>query len=238
MSNVRGLFDQKREARSNSDPADETDSFAGGHKSGLAIQYPKQASKSKLRIKIFTDGIEVEGGKFTALSKDQLQVFLDDLQNQIVPEELRDLADQKGELSIEVEHVGTPYTKSEAGQDYEAAAVFTGTGVSLGDPGAERVQSEEVTGLTFPVYPIDPCSPVTTIQIRLPGGTRVARKFNEATTGSVLLSAISIALTTEPANIIISSGFPPKPLAPNDIASLSLKELGLSNASVNVTIRR
>lgn len=240
MSNVRGLYDKGREDRSDDDDPNRTDSFVGGHKSGLALQYPKPGDKGTIRVKIFTNGLIINDGPFLARTSDECEAFIQALRNESVPAELQEItASREGELPIELIQVDGAYTTAEAstGKPVTSPPMFGGAGVSLG---GEQTLNAPVGSLAdrIPIPELDSTEPRTSIQIRLPGGERVTRQFHRSSKGSLLLDVLSAGMQVGADSITISTSFPPRPISAADLTSMSLEELGLCNASVNISIKR
>jgi len=79
---------------------------------------------------------------------------------------------------------------------------------------------------------VDPAQPATNIQIRLPDGSRLVNRFNEAHTVADIRRFIQLARPEFSShNFQMLAGFPLKPLS-DDRASL--KDANLLNAAISV----
>jgi hypothetical protein len=246
MQNIRSLFDKSEDHSSEED--EETDAFTGGHRSGLAVRYPGEKSKKSVLIYSFSNGFIIGDGQFRPLSIPENAVVIESLRNGSVPEELRSLADPaSGELNVELKQYESEYDPANppAGLSRKGPAVaaqrqsgpqpFSGTSRTLA---GARVTTTSVAagGENFPVPSMPPGSLPASIQIRLPTGARLSRSFDSSMSGSALLTYISQGLTVDPATVCLSAGFPPKPLTNDQLQKSTLAELGLSGASVQVTL--
>ena len=114
-----------------------------------------------------------------------------------------------------------------------SGALYSGTGT--------RVSSSSESRPHIPVAEIlhpevDNSQPVTSIQIRLPGGSRATRVFNRDSIGLVLLNLALEALgKVDPLMIVVSSGFPPVPLSIKDLEEKTVEDLGLCNSVVSIS---
>jgi hypothetical protein len=251
MSNIRRLFDRK-DSGDSGDDEHPTDSFAGGHKSGLAVEYPGRKKKG-LRIEMYANGFIVGEGPFRPLSDPANAQFLQDLRSGSVPEELRPMATASGgELPIELAQFEGDYDPSKAPRGFAShasvvpstsqtdtprPAIFSGTGSSLGGPNRNQVVATAASAESIPNPVVDPTKPSTSVQMRIPGGARVQRTFNECEKGAAILRILTSGLNIPEHSIVIASGFPPKPIDHSDLERLSLKELGLNNSAINVSFK-
>ena len=225
-----------------------TNFYAGGHRSGLAIQNPNDRKSKTLRIQLYSNGFLVGDGPFRPLSDPSNAEFLAELRDGNVPEELRPIAvEAGGALPIDMEQFEgdydpnthptgfTPYSSaSQSSAMPTRPAMFSGEGSTLGGSSSKTpVVSADCLGTPD----IDQALPSTTLQIRLPGGVRTTRKFNESSNGLILLKLLSEGLQTPGASIVISAGFPPRPIEHAILQATTLKDLGLCNSTVNVSLK-
>lgn len=249
MSNIRRLFDKELDEKNSSDEEGRTDSFAGGHKSGLAVEYPNQRKDPVLRIQIYANGFLVGHSEFRNLSQPGNSDFVNELRAGRIPEELRPLAESSGgELAIElVQYEGDynpdiPTASSGAAKEHivpgakgqARPVLFTGNGVTLSTISTPKSGTATLSPTDFPTPTIDASSPLVQVRMRLPGGTQIVRSFNRDSPGSSILNIISCGLHVAPETITISAGYPPRPLNPCDLENLSIQDLGLSNSTINV----
>ena len=246
MRNIRSLFDKSDERSSGEE--DETDAFTGGHRSGLAVRYPGQKSKNNVVIFSFHNGFIIDDGPFRPLSDPHNVAFMDAIRNGNVPEELRTFADpSSGELNVELKQFEADYDpanppptmsrKQAASNPPEQPSVprFSGNAQTLGG-GNTAISADSVTGDNFPAPIVPPESASISIQFRLPTGLRITRSFDGSSVGSSVRSYIASGLGVESSAVRLSSGFPPKPLSVDDLERSILTELGLSGASIQVTL--
>ena len=111
----RSLADvRKEEEKKKGDPGKKTESYAGGEKSGMAIENPddiegvinqaklnsdkrkgmsqaEQPEKpdTELRITLYSNGFTVEGGEFRDYNTEENKAFMKELNEGYVPKELR-----------------------------------------------------------------------------------------------------------------------------------------------------
>lgn len=249
MSNIRRLFDKGLDDKSSSDEEGRTDSFAGGHKSGLAVAYPNQRKDPVLRIQIYANGFVVGNSEFRYLNQPGNTDFVNELRAGRIPEELRPLAESSsGELAIELVQYEVDYNphiptvSSGAASEHIASGakghakpiLFTGNGVTLSTLSTPISGTPTLSSKDFPTPTIDASSPLVQVRIRLPGGAQIVRSFNRDTPGSSILDIVSFGLHVAPETITIAAGYPPRPLDPKDLDNLSIKDLGLANSTINV----
>lgn len=222
-----------------------TSSYAGGHRSGIAIHNPKDLSPKSLKLHLYDDGFKLETSEFVRLTVPERVAFLSSLRSGEVPVQLRPLI-PLGVSDIPVELIEVKGAFSESNQaeassvnsdpraTLKPVALYSGEGVSLS--GSSLVNPVvSLSGIPHPT--VDPGSASSQIQIRLPDGNRVTRKFNDSSLGSVLQQAICSGLTgVAISTIVISTGFPPRRISPADLAEKTIKDLGLSNSVVKVSI--
>ena len=244
MRNIRSLFD-KTDDHSSSEEED-TEAFAGGHRSGLAIRYPGQKPSRCVRIYSYTNGFRIEDGPFRPLSDVSNQLFMDTLRAGNVPDELAPAVDSvTSALNVELKQFEAefdeshPITSSSLLSETRPTTTtkpFAGQSQTLGDSAiTARGNVPAAIGDTFPALQLaSGCSSVA-IQFRLPNGSRITRSFDSRSPGSMLASYISSGLIVDPGLVLLSTGFPPKPLSDDELM-LSLEDLKLAGASIQVTM--
>ena len=222
-----------------------TTSFAGGHRSGLAILNPDDKN-SKLRIRVYTDGFLIEGNEFRSFEDPNNAPFIARVRAGEVPDELTDqVRSAGGEVRVELTDIdrafnptidrilSNPVTKKEPKD-----TAFRGEGLSLGSSSSQpepiqgRIVLEE---LSYPA--VDDTRPVTNIQIRLPSGNRCIRSFNSESTAIVIVEIIASASGASIENINLSAGFPPRSIPHLELSSKSIQDLGLCNSAISVSFR-
>jgi UBX domain-containing protein 1 len=244
MRNIRGLFDKSRENQSDQDDNEETEGFAGGHKSGLAVQYPGSKRKKGIVIKSFRNGFLVDDGPFRPLSQPNNAQFMSDLRAGNLPDELKGLVtDPESGLQVSLSEVDSVFDESQtfateqrATPSSQKPAVFSGHGQTLGLARSENPQGHEYKPGNFPVPPVEPGS-ASVIQLRLPGGHRISRTFASITTGVQLRDYVAIGLGVPSSTIVMLAGFPPKPMDEQLLSKQTISDMGLSGSAVQVTLR-
>ena len=255
MANIRGLHDSKPDD-SMSDNEEgylsyiflhhmhcSSSSFAGGHRSGLAIQNPKGPSKS-IKVFLYQNGFKLETSTFVVLTSDERAVFMKRMQEGFVPEELAKLLPSSSQdIAIELIQIDALFDASQftqsssqslAATSKKSDGLYSGQGVSLS---AESVPVRDVSVDSI-AHPVVVDGATSVIQIRLPGGMKAVRKFNDQMRGEVLMQLVAALYPeTGPSSIVLSSGFPPKPISEHDLLNKTLKELGVCNSVVNVSIQ-
>ena len=215
------------------------------------MQNPEENKPKPLHIKLFANGFVIGDGPFRPFAEDSNTKFLAELRAGNVPEELRPLAVQHGgALPIEMAQFEGDYdpkaqptgftahhSSSPSGLAPNKPSLFAGLGASLGGTSASSPAAAGVSSDIVGMADVDLGQPLTTLQIRLPGGTKVARKFNETTSGSVLLKLLSDALHCPQSSVVVSEGFPPRAIEHSDLGNKSLKDLGLCNSAVHVSLK-
>jgi len=225
-----------------------TDSYAGGHRSGLAVENPPDR-KETLRIRVFSDGFIINRGPFRSLDDPHNAEFLRTVRSGQVPEELMEIAlSSRGEVPMEMNDVGRPFdpnkdvlSPNSKGPDRKSElphpVTFSGAGTVLGGSSSSACipQQKTPTALGFP--DIHPDKPTTSIQIRMPTGERCVRIFNIDARGIEVAQLISDSINTTVESIVLSAGFPPKPIANIELCSKSVSELGLCGSAINVSFK-
>lgn len=244
MRNIRSLFDKTSDSQSDHEEKGDTESFAGGHKSGLAVQYPGNTEKKALSIKSYSNGFIVDDGPFRPFSDPNNTRFMSDLRSGTVPDELRHLAmNPEAGIQVSLSEIDAQFTESESrstdqrvGGTAEKAQPFAGQGRTLNQESPNKPDMRAFSVDNFPNPPVGSDS-AAVIQIRLPGGQRISRTFASSTTGEQFRQYIATGLGMNEASILILSGFPPKPLEGDQLGVRTVEELGLSGSSVQVTIK-
>lgn len=222
-----------------------TQSYAGGEKSGLAIQNPsdpnaagddeqwkrmqQMASSSSgplpsdhVQVTVYRNGFVVGEGPFRNITDPLNKKFMDEMAQGRCPSELQQSADQPVHVALhdkrseDFKEPPTPsYTK------------FSGEGNSLSagssSAAAAPVQSDAGT------VQVDASKPKAKIQIRFHDGSRKAQEFNEDHTVGHLRAFCQQCVGGQAMTIM--GGFPPKPITDD---SATLKAAGLMGAAVTV----
>ena len=252
MANIRRLFDRPGSSGDDEEGDRPSRSFTGGHTSGLAVEYPDSASRRNdvLKIRVFSNGFIIGSGGFRSFNKPENVEFMSQIRSGEVPAELSsEIAASGGELKVELTQLSGDYdplskqSDASPGQSSMAASfrdapkevLFNGEGSSLG--GSIRPMVEvSPDGIPVPRIP-EGCTP-TRVQIRLPGGARIARIFDQDALGHSLIGILEHGLNIPAESFTISAGFPPRPIEVSELRVGSFKELGLCNSNVIVTIRK
>jgi UBX domain-containing protein 1 len=246
MSKVRGLFDKKDDDEMRTEQ-ETTESFSGGHRSGLAVEYPDQRETRKvIRVDAFSNGFSVDHGPFRPFSDPANIEFMNVVRSGVIPDELSQNSNGRGELELELhqfEHDFDPsqQTVGETRSDLKPGAkpaftAFRGKPSTIGNRTIQPESLSAVAELPNPIVPQGACS--TSLQLRLPNGQRVLRSFDESSLGNVLVDLIAPSLGVEPASVVISAGFPPRPIEYSDLRRCSIKDLGLSGSTVTISLKK
>jgi len=215
-----------------------TQSYAGGDKSGLAIQNPNDEDAWKkmqemasagsagplpsdhVVVTVYRNGFTVGDGPFRPMSDPLNKKFMDDMAQGRCPEELQAGRDEQVHVAVH----------DKRGEDYKAppgpsgVVKFSGEAHSLGGSSASASTSVQADAGSVQV---NADKPKTKIQIRFHNGQRKAQEFNEDHTVGDLRAFC--AQCCEGAAMTIMGGFPPKPLTDD---SQTLKDAGLLNSAV------
>jgi len=208
-----------------------TESYAGGEKSGLAIQNPDDDNWKKMQaaatggsaegavqITIYRNGFTVDDGPLRDTSDPLNKKFLDDVARGQVPEELGQ-GPNGGDVNVAVvDKRGEDYSPPTAMQGGRAAS--SSAPAKIEDPVAAKGEGSVA---------VDASKPTTKIQIRFHDGSKKAQEFNQDHTVGDLRKFC--AQVTGQA-MTIKGGFPPKPLTDD---SQTLKDAGLCGAAVTVS---
>lgn len=239
MARFGSLDDLKRKEEEDSKA---TNSYAGGEKSGLAIQNPEddplrqQASAGAasgplpddhVRVTLYRNGFIVGDGPFRPSSDPLNKKFLDDMLAGNCPAEL-----QQGRT----EPVHVAVTDNRA-QTYQAPAApptpsytaFSGAGNSLSSNSSAAAAAAGPVQASAGSVAVDDSKPKTKIQVQFHDGSRKAQEFNQDHTVGDLRNFCSQCAGGVPMTIM--GGFPPKPLTDD---SATLKDAGLLGAAVRV----
>lgn len=254
MSNIRRLFDHSGSSDDEAGVDKPTQSFAGGQRSGLAVEYPDDSTKNSgvLKIRVFANGFIVGSNPFRSLDIPENVAFLSELRAGKMPSELEPEALMAGgQLKIELSQYSVEFdpsnppsdltqkTSGKSGathQDSSRASMFRGEGSALG--GTSAAPNINISGGDIPIPRIPSGSTPANVQIRLPGGQRLTRSFNQDSAASALLDIIGEGLAVPTESLMISSGFPPRNIEHSELNSKSFKELGLCNSTVMIGLKR
>ncbi|KAL4487614.1 hypothetical protein ABPG72_017403 [Tetrahymena utriculariae] len=223
LDDLKGKKDDKQDNKKN------TNSYAGGEKSGLAVENPddingiiekaeknttsdevKGSKKSrddevKCKITLYQNGFCIDDGEFRDYNTPENKQFMKELNQQIVPMELRKKYPQGG-LSVSLEDKRSEAYRPPTPPKYVA---FSGQGQSLG---GATIQSQALeVNLKNGEIIVDETKPVTNIQIRLHNGKTVKIKINTCSKVSVLYDYVTQIAPIDGSFELIS-GFPPRPL--------------------------
>lgn len=218
-----------------------TQSYAGGDKSGLAIQNPGDDDAFKKMqqlasagsagpmptdhsvVTVYRNGFTVGDGPFRPLSDPINKKFMDEMATGRCPEEL-----QAGRS--EPVHVAV---HDKRGEDYKeppppAYVKFSGEGNSLGGSASSSAAAPAVE-VGQSSMQVDDAKPKTKIQIRFHDGQKKAQEFNQDHTVGDLRRFCQSCVGGQA--MAIKGGFPPKPITDD---SMTLKDAGLCGAAVTV----
>lgn len=245
MSKVRGLFDKKDDDEMRAEQ-EITESFSGGHRSGLAVEYPDQREMRKvIRVDAFSNGFSVDQGPFRPFSDPANIEFMNVVRSGVIPDEFIQKSNGRGELELELhqfEHDFDPSRPTVGGarSDLKPGAkptftAFRGKASTIGNRIIQPDSLSAVAEIPNPVVPQDACT--TSLQLRLPNGQRVLRSFDESSLGSALVELVAPSLGVDPTSVVISAGFPPRPIEYSNLRR-SIKDLGLSGSTVNISLKK
>jgi len=210
------------------------ESYAGGEKSGIAIQQPDEerwrrmqeaASSESLpsdhrTITLYQNGFVVDSGPFRPLSDPLNLKFMNEVTAGRCPRELENDGGSPVHVQV-VDKRDEIYKESEGPRP-----MYGGAGESLSsDAGSSSVAVCAEAGSVQ----VDESKPKTKIQIRFHNGSKKAQEFNQDQTVGDLRAFCSQCISGQSVKIL--DGFPPKPLTDD---SMTLKDAGLINAQVTV----
>eukprot|EP01016_Furgasonia_blochmanni_P019035 TRINITY_DN2142_c0_g2_i12.p1 TRINITY_DN2142_c0_g2~~TRINITY_DN2142_c0_g2_i12.p1 ORF type:complete len:288 (+),score=56.35 TRINITY_DN2142_c0_g2_i12:392-1255(+) len=228
------IFGIQAHSKSRPDPKEDknkktTDSYAGGEKSGLAIQNPdldsivNKAEKRgppgagagpgdqgdiNCRITLYRNGFRINEGEFRDYNAPENKKFMAEINAQRVPSELRDKYPQG--LSVGLE--------DRRQEDYvppppPSYVAFSGQGVSLG--GAPPIQpapmAANIDPDSVPKPKVDPREATTNVQIRLSNGKTVRLEVNLKMRVSELHAYVG-RCSPMPGGFRLLHGYPPQPV--------------------------
>jgi UBX domain-containing protein 1 len=246
MPGFRSMADLQNEK---DEDKDKLNSYAGGEKSGLAVQHPDKDGQPDawggarhamgsappegtpvVTVYVYTDGFIVDNGPFRPLSEPQNVQFMSALQQGECPPELGE--GRTGPVHVKVEQKGAPYdgkhpNESTGGRPAAAAGppAFGGEGMQLGESKTATLDKDAAKST------VDASKAVTKLQVRFHDGSRKAAEFNEDAPVQEIFDFVAPAVAG--ASFQILGGFPPKPLTDK---AVTLKDAGLCNAAVTVKL--
>jgi UBX domain-containing protein 1 len=230
MADMRAKEEEEKKAKGKGKG---TESYAGGEKSGLAIENPDDAWKQMEQqaqnqqasgsgptsgahqITLWRNGFTIGDGPLRPLSDPLNKKFVDDIAAGIVPEELKN-----GDEDIPVS------MHDKRGEDYSLPSA-AGSSTAPRKTAAPAKIENAVSGGEGTVA-VDASKPTTKIQIRFQDGSRKAQEFNQDHTVGDLRNFCK-QVTGQP--MTVKGGYPPKQLTDD---SMTLKDAGLCGAAVTV----
>uniref|UniRef100_A0A7S1WWS1 SEP domain-containing protein n=1 Tax=Alexandrium catenella TaxID=2925 RepID=A0A7S1WWS1_ALECA len=235
MSNFGSLDDLKKQEEDNKKA---TTSYAGGDKSGLAIQNPDDVDQWKKMqenamgssgplpadhksVTVYKNGFVVDNGPFRPLSDPLNKKFMDEMAAGRCPAELQ-------EGRSEPVHVAVHDKRAEEFKEPPPPSYvkFSGEGNTLSSGGAS---SSAAVSTDAGKIEVDASKPKFKIQIRFHNGEKKAQEFNEGHTVGDLRAFCQQCVGGQAMTIM--GGFPPKPVTDD---SQTLKDAGLAGAAVTV----
>lgn len=218
-----------------------TQSYAGGEKSGLAIQNPgddddrwkrmqELASSgaasgplpdNHVKVTVYRNGFVINDGPFRPTSDPLNKKFMDEVSQGRCPAELQ--GDSQEPVHVELSDKHTEDYKEPPPPAYTA---FSGAGNSLGGSSSAAAAAAPVQADAGSVA-VDDSKPKTKIQIRFHDGSRKAQEFNEDHTVGELRRFVQQCVGGQAMTIM--GGFPPKPLTDD---SATIKAAGLMGAAI------
>jgi UBX domain-containing protein 1 len=143
-----------------------------------------EIKEKTLMITFYKNGFQVDEGEFRSYENPENQAILKALNDGVVPQSLLPGVDRNTMISCQLVD-----KKSEIFEPpKESFKAFKGEGRSMSGGNVEKIEVKTDVQLTFKV---DESKPVTTLQIRLPGGKAVKAVFNLHHTVSILRSYIT-----------------------------------------------
>eukprot|EP00388_Colpodella_angusta_P023172 GDKJ01059176.1.p1 GENE.GDKJ01059176.1~~GDKJ01059176.1.p1 ORF type:complete len:244 (-),score=58.74 GDKJ01059176.1:120-851(-) len=229
MSNIVGLGSlNKKDPEKNPKT---TQSYAGGEKSGIAVQNPDD--EQPMHIYVYQDGFIVDNGPFRPLAGNPVnQEFINDINQGYCPRELMtgrnnplpiSLLDRKAQKYDPAQHkaVGQPQSNDSccgsSAPARPALEAFSGQGRSLASP-STNVQASFNTSATGDVE-IDASRPTTNLRIRFHNGQQRTQRFNRDATVASLRAFVQSIAPVSTGRFSLMTGFPPRALE-NDSETL------------------
>lgn len=181
--------------------------------------------KTELRIKLYSNGFQVDDGPFRPYEAEENKQFMKELNEGYVPKEIQDKYRGKG-VSVGLEDRRSEAYRPPTPPKYVA---YSGSGMSMGGTtGMGLTVNKDAAGL--PV--VDDSQPKTTIQIRFHNGERASITLNLHHLVSDIHDYVMQAAPVDGEYQLVF-GFPPKPI--ND-PSKTIEQAGLKNAAITQRI--
>uniref|UniRef100_A0A1A9X3S0 Uncharacterized protein n=1 Tax=Glossina brevipalpis TaxID=37001 RepID=A0A1A9X3S0_9MUSC len=184
-------------------------------------------------LKLWSQGFSVDDGELRHYDNPQNKEFLETVMRGEIPQELLDMG---WVVHVDVEdHRQEDYKKNNS-----AVKLFKGSGHALGspvpvvteniEPNAEIGNGAHNEDDAKEKLKLDSTQPITTLQIRLADGTRLAAQFNLSHTVGDILNYIQTARPQyAERNFILVSSFPTRELSDTDE---TIEAAGLKNAAI------
>ena len=221
-----------------------TTSFAGGHRSGLAVVNPGDLNP-KLIVRVYTDGFLLDGTDFRSLDEQRNIDFLRALRAGEVPNELIERVRSSGwALDAQLSDIDRCFnpdidlnTPKPVVRELSESSMFRGHGCSLNSSSVSGHVSVDPVNLHNELGhpPLDDSQSKTTIQIRFPSGNRCKRTFNSGAIAISLVELIALASGVPAENIILYAGFPPCPIQHSELRVKTIEDAGLCNSAITVS---
>jgi len=181
--------------------------------------------KTDLKITLWQNGFQVDGGEFRDYEAPENQQFMKELNEGYVPREIQDKYRGKG-VGVSLEDKRSEKYTPPPPPKYVA---YSGQGTSMG--GTSGVGGS-VDKAAAGKPPVDDSQPTTTLQIRFHNGERDTLTLNHThTVGDLQAYVMSVAPVQGESQLV--SGFPPKPITES---GKTIKEAGLCGAAVTQKI--
>eukprot|EP01057_Protomagalhaensia_wolfi_P001624 Protomagalhaensia_wolfi_Nauph_80__1623@NODE_1_length_8074_cov_174_317237_g0_i0_p4_GENE_NODE_1_length_8074_cov_174_317237_g0_i0NODE_1_length_8074_cov_174_317237_g0_i0_p4_ORF_typecomplete_len234_score22_54SEP/PF08059_13/7_6e22UBX/PF00789_20/6_3e15_NODE_1_length_8074_cov_174_317237_g0_i042384939 len=230
------MFKSLRDLVTGQRPSDEDErqperTFAGGERSGIAIEHPmgpNEARQSTTVLKLYRNGFILEDGPFRPFSDPANKRFIEDIEKGEAPEELRNRARDGGIMDMSLMDCRDRDYEVPAAPPTPTYTLFGGEGHSLS--GNTPTSTTNIQSIGKGSVQMDQSLPTTTVAFRFPNGARTVETFNTTSTIGALRQYVTQSIGSS--NYQLLSGFPPKPLSCDD--SSSLESAGLLNASIIV----
>eukprot|EP01071_Lankesteria_metandrocarpae_P006869 Lankesteria_metandrocarpae@DN4511_c0_g1_i1.p2 len=248
MANVRSLGDLP--GAKDVDDKRVTRSFAGGEKSGLAIENPVEGDEGygaasrgsgeppagSCKVSVYKNGFKVDDGPFRAAGVPENDKFLREIQEGYAPKELyTGLTTDRVHISLS-DHRQTDYdpkqssamSGAQSSSSSAAApktAVFAGEGHSLSGPQGSGVSEQLPVETSRADIEVNSAEPTLTISVRFHDGKQRRLTFNHSHSLADLHDAVMRAAPVD-CGYDLLEGYPPRVLTCDPSTSLQVAGLG------------
>mmetsp|Transcript_14607 Transcript_14607/g.16786 ORF Transcript_14607/g.16786 Transcript_14607/m.16786 type:complete len:248 (+) Transcript_14607:22-765(+) len=245
--NIRGLGDFKKDDKGPKPDKKNADTYAGGEKSGLAIEHPEDvdaivrkaeenAKKNQakgnagkpvtnLKITLFKNGYMIDDKDFFDYNTPEGKAFMTELNQGRVPQSLANKYPDGLDVGLE-DRRSENYEKPPPPKYVE----FSGSGTALSKTTAKAISGSNPELADKPK--IDPSKPTTTVRIKFHDGKTVNLEVNMDTKVFVLFDYVLSAAPVD-GDFKLIAGFPPKPITAVD---KTIEEAELEGSTITQTL--